>query len=489
MQEKKNNIIRTRFAPSPTGFLHIGGLRTALYSYLYAKKHNGAFLLRIEDTDQARNVQGAVDNLINTLNWAGITFDEGPGKEGSFGPYIQSQRLDLYKKYTEQLISEKHAYYCFCSSERLDQLRQKQIAQKLPPAYDRHCRNIDPIIALEKTKSEPFVVRMKVPLTGEITFNDLIRGKITIAYKNIDDQIILKSDGFPTYHLAVVVDDKLMEISHVIRGEEWLPSTPKHLLLYEYFGWHAPEFAHLPLLLNPDRSKLSKRQGDVAVEDYRKKGFLPEALVNFVALLGWNPGDEREIFSLNELVEAFSFAHVHKAGAVFDVTKLEWMNGLYLHKKTNTEILELIKLNIDPEFETKLSLLKHEQILILINLYKDKFKVLSDLAQIIITLDQAPSEYEANGLEQFVTPETCQYLTQLIEKLKATEWNLNDLTTMIKSLVKELNIKFPNMAQPIRLALTGTITSPGIYEMLVAFGKDESLNRLTTFLKFISNKN
>lgn len=477
MQENKNNIVRTRFAPSPTGFLHIGGLRTALYSYLYAKKNNGTFILRIEDTDQARNVQGAVEGLINILNWAGITFDEGPGKEGSFGPYIQSQRLDLYKKYTEQLINDNHAYYCFCSEERLDQVRQKQIAQKLPPAYDRHCRNIDPKLALEKSKQEKHVVRMKVPLIGEITFNDLIRGKITIAYKNIDDQIILKSDGFPTYHLAVVVDDKLMQISHVIRGEEWLPSTPKHLLLYEYFGWQAPEFAHLPLLLNSDRSKLSKRQGDVAVEDYRKKGYLPEALVNFVALLGWNPGDEREIFSLNELVEAFSFAHVHKAGAVFDINKLEWMNGVYLHKKTAAEILELIKFNVDPEFEDTFSL---------IDLYKDKFKNLSDLSGIIKKLDKAPSEYEITGIEQFVTPETQGNLQKLIDTLNNTKWEATELTAAIKNLTKELNIKFPFMAQPIRLALTGTITSPGIYEMLVAFGRQESINRLNSFLKYIN---
>lgn len=488
MQENNNNIIRTRFAPSPTGFLHIGSLRTALYSFLYAKKNNGKFIIRIEDTDQARNVQGAVEGLIDILNWTGITFDEGPGKDGAFGPYVQSQRLDLYNKYTQQLIDNNHAYYCFCSEERLDSVRQKQIMQKLPPAYDRHCRNMDIKISLEKSKQEKHVVRMKVPLTGEMTFIDLIRGKITIAYKNIDDQIILKSDGFPTYHLAVVVDDKLMHISHVIRGEEWLPSTPKHLLLYEYFGWQAPAFAHLPLLLNPDRSKLSKRQGDVAVEDYRKKGYLPEALVNFVALLGWNPGDEREIFSIEELIEAFSFAHVHKAGAVFDINKLEWFNGTYLHKKTNKEILELIKSNIDSKFEEKLSFLSHEQVLMLINLYKEKFKNLYDLSKIIITLDTAPSEYENNGIKQFVKPETNDYLNKLLTKLNHIDWNLTDLTTEIKKLVTELNIKFPELAQPIRLALTGTITSPGIYEMLVAFGKQESIKRLNTFLNYIESK-
>lgn len=485
VQEKKINTVRTRFAPSPTGYLHIGGLRTALYSYLYAKKNNGSFLLRIEDTDQTRTVPGALENLITTLNWANIDFDEGPGKEGAFGPYIQSQRLDLYKKYAQQLIDDKNAYLCFCTPERLEQVRQKQIAQKLPPAYDHFCRNIDPKIALERSKLEKHVIRMKVPLAGEITFTDLIRGKISIAYKNVDDQIIMKSDGFPTYHLAVVVDDKLMEITHVIRGEEWLPSTPKHLLLYKYFGWQAPEFAHLSLLLNADRSKLSKRQGDVAVEDYRKKGYLPEALVNFVALLGWNPGDEREIFSMQELIEAFSFEHVHKAGAIFDVTKLEWMNGIYLHKKTNTEILELIKLNIDSDFETKLTNFSNEQILEFINLYKEKFRNLYDLSQIIILLNNIPEKYEQTGMDQFVNTETKGSLSSLIEKLDNAQWNLDEITKLIKTFAKDNNIKFPFIAQPIRLALTGTITSPGIYEMLIAFGKEESINRLKRFLNNI----
>jgi len=487
VQEKIIKGVRTRFAPSPTGFLHIGGLRTALYSFLFAKKNNGKFILRIEDTDQARNVPGAIENLINTLNWAGISYDEGPDKKGSFGPYIQSERLNLYKKYAQQLIEHKHAYYCFCSEERLNQVRQLQISQKLPPSYDRHCRNLDDNLVQERIKKEPYVIRMKVPLTGEITFSDLIRGKITISYKTVDDQIIIKSDGFPTYHLAVVIDDKLMEISHVIRGEEWLPSTPKHLLLYQYFGWQAPEFAHLPLLLNSDRSKLSKRQGDVSVEDYKKKGYLSQALVNFVALLGWNPGTEQEIFSLEELIQVFSFDHVHKAGAIFDLNKLEWMNGVYLHKLSSNNILQLIISDVEQNFLSKLKMLNNDQVLTLIDLYKDRFKNLLELSQIIIKLDNIPTEYEQTGIDQFINSQTKNNIKILIDNLNSTEWNIDSLTILFKQLVKEFNIKFPLLSQPVRLALTGTISSPGIYEMLIVFGKTESLRRIEHFLKYIEN--
>ena len=286
-------MVRTRFAPSPTGYLHVGGLRTALYNYIFARKHHGSFVLRIEDTDQERKVEGAIENLIETLKWTGIIPDEGPGFGGDYGPYIQSERLELYRRHAEILLEKELAYYCFCSQERLERLRQEQIAKKQPPRYDNHCRNLPADEVKRKLQSgEKFVIRMKTPLQGSVEVRDLIRGKVSFSADVLDDQILIKSDGFPTYHLANVVDDHLMKISHVIRGEEWLPSTPKHVLLYEYFNWKSPEFAHLPLLLNPDRSKLSKRHGDVAVESYRQKGYLAEALINFLALLGWNPGTD-----------------------------------------------------------------------------------------------------------------------------------------------------------------------------------------------------
>ncbi|MBI5732269.1 MAG: glutamate--tRNA ligase, partial [Candidatus Magasanikbacteria bacterium] len=341
--------IRVRFAPSPTGYLHIGSLRTALFNYLFARQKGGDFILRIEDTDQTRYVAGAVEQLIAALNQMGLAYDEGPilknGKiteKGDWGPYFQSQRTAFYQKYADKLIESGRAYYCFCAAERLEKLRQTQQLNKQPTIYDGSCRRLSAADCQKKIRDKvPYVIRLKVPKKGKTKFHDLIRGEVEFENKLIDDQIILKSDGFPTYHLANVVDDCLMKISHVIRGEEWLPSMPKHILLYQAFGWEPPRFAHLPLLLNPDKSKLSKRQGDVAVEDYLKKGYLPEALLNFVALLGWNPGTEREIFNLKELVEIFDLARVQKAGAIFNLQKLDWLNAQFIKKKTLKELVKI----------------------------------------------------------------------------------------------------------------------------------------------------
>ena len=286
------STVRVRFAPSPTGYLHVGGLRTALYNFLYARKMGGSFLLRIEDTDRARYVEGAVENLVQSLAWAGLRYDEGPGKEGNVGPYVQSERLALYRTHVDRLLKSGNAYYAFDTPEELDAMRKEQEQRRLSPKYDRRALKLTPE-EIERKLGEgcPYVVRLKVPEAETIAFDDCVRGRVEFSGVQIDDQVLLKSDGYPTYHLANVVDDHLMGITHVIRGEEWLSSTPKHVLLYHFFGWDLPVFAHLPLLLNADKSKLSKRQGDVSVEDYRLKGYLPEALVNFVALLGWNPGD------------------------------------------------------------------------------------------------------------------------------------------------------------------------------------------------------
>ncbi|HHE54163.1 MAG TPA: glutamate--tRNA ligase, partial [Caldithrix abyssi] len=333
--------VRVRFAPSPTGYVHVGSLRTALYNYLFARHNKGQFVLRIEDTDRNRYVPGAVENLLETLQWAGLDYDEGPEKGGPYGPYFQSERMEIYSQHVQILLEKDAAYPCFCSEERLSAMREEQAQKNLPIMYDGHCRNIPKEQALERMKNETHVIRLKVPRNGTTIVEDLIRGTVSFENNVIDDQILLKSDGYPTYHLANVVDDHLMKISHVIRGEEWLPSTPKHILLYQAFGWELPQFAHLPLLLNPDRTKLSKRQGDVAVEDYRAKGFLPQALVNFVALLGWNKGDDQEIFSLEELIEYFSLERVNKAGAVFDLKKLEWMNGHYIRNIDEQEYLKI----------------------------------------------------------------------------------------------------------------------------------------------------
>ncbi|MBU3741895.1 MAG: glutamate--tRNA ligase [Candidatus Kapabacteria bacterium] len=331
-------MVRVRFAPSPTGFLHIGSLRTALYNFLFARHHGGVCILRIEDTDRTRFVEGAIEEQINSLAWAGVTFDEGPHVGGNYGPYVQSERFDLYRTYGMQLVESGHAYYAFDTAEELDAMRVRQQAAGIAPKYDRSSMRNQYTLGEQETQrllaeAAPHVIRLKVPLTADVRFHDEIRGDVVVAGREIDDQILLKSDGFPTYHLANVVDDHLMEITHVIRAEEWLPSTPKHVLLYEAFGWKAPTFAHVPLMLNPDRTKMSKRHGDVMVRDFAAKGYFPDALVNFVALCGWNPAEDREIYAMQELIDRFTLDRVHRAGAVFDYKKLEWMNAEYLRAK------------------------------------------------------------------------------------------------------------------------------------------------------------
>lgn len=336
-----NSDIRVRFAPSPTGYVHVGGLRTALYNYLFARHNDGKFILRIEDTDRERFVKGAIDNLQKVFAWAGLDYDEGPDKETGTDSYFQSERLHIYQEHIKTLINNGDAYPCFCSSDRIEQMRSKQMERGEDARYDGTCRSVKLDEVKQRMRNETHTIRMRITASEEIVVDDLIRGKVSFQSNNLDDQVLIKSDGFPTYHFANVVDDHLMGITHVIRGEEWLPSTPKHILLYRMLGWNIPYFAHLPLLLNTDRSKLSKRQGDVAVEDYRDKGILSQALINFVALLGWNKGEDQEIFSLSELCEYFSLDRVTKSGAVFDLDKLNWMNGQYIRQIKESEYLKI----------------------------------------------------------------------------------------------------------------------------------------------------
>lgn len=340
--------VRVRFAPSPTGFLHIGSLRTALYNYLFAKHNGGTCILRVEDTDRTRLVEGAIEEQIESLRWAGVVFDEGPHVGGAYGPYIQSERFDMYAKYGMQLVETGNAYYAFDTSEELDAMRLRQQAAGIAPKYDRSTMRNQYTLGEDETKRllaeyAQHVIRLKVPLQTDVRFQDAVRGDMIVSGREIDDQILLKSDGFPTYHLANVVDDHLMEITHVIRGEEWLPSTPKHILLYEAFGWTPPSFSHLPLLLNADRSKMSKRHGDVMVADFRAKGYFPDALVNYVSMCGWNPGTDKEVFTMQELVDAFTLERVNKAGAVFDYKKLDWMNGEYMKMMSPTVLADLLR--------------------------------------------------------------------------------------------------------------------------------------------------
>jgi glutamyl-tRNA synthetase len=470
--------IVTRFAPSPTGFLHVGGLRTALYSYLFAKKHNGQFLLRIEDTDQERKVAGAVESLIKVLDFFKLHRDQQE-------PIVQSQRLPIYKKYAEQLVANGRAYYCFCAKERLEQLRTDQMAKSLPTMYDGFCQSLTADEIQQKlSENLPHVIRLKVPKSGVTEFTDVIRGSVQFDNKTIDDQVLMKSDGFPTYHLANVVDDHEMGITHVIRGEEWISSTPKHILLYLAFGWDAPLFAHLPLLLNPDKTKLSKRQGDVAVEDYLKKGYLPEALLNFVLLLGWNPGTEQEIFSLEQMTEAFDLERVNKAGSVFDVQKLDWLNGLYIRHTPIEKLTELCKpyltaaeITADNTVIQKIIATQHERL-----------KRLDEIVELTSFFFSQPEYDPALLIWKGMTAETVKTnLTELHKILVGVsdlDWNAKTLELLVKNHIESVGKNNGEYLWPLRVALSGLKASPGPFEIAEALGKDETIVRIEKGVSF-----
>jgi glutamyl-tRNA synthetase len=474
--------IRVRFAPSPTGFVHVGSLRTALYNYLFVKNHHGKYVLRVEDTDQARYTEGAVENLLDTLKWCGLDYDEGPEIGGDSGPYYQSQRLSIYRKYMEQLIEKDAAYPCFCSEERLEKLRTEQISKKFTPKYDGHCRHLEKKEALSRRKDEKHVIRLKIPSVGITTVNDIIRGEITFQNEMIDDQVLMKSDGFPTYHLANVVDDHLMKITHVIRGEEWLNSTPKHILLYNYFGWPCPQFAHLPLLLNPDRSKLSKRQGDVAVEDYRKKGYLPEALLNFAALLGWNRGDDEEIFSLEELIRDFSLERVNKSGAVFNLEKLKWMNGQYIRKLPENQYLTLALEAMKDAGLDSGNRQTSEQIALAVRNSIDIFSEIEDRAALFF--HEGPLNFTESALD-WVKMETSKkvFLAMVSEIKGQSEMTLDTFKLVMGNVQKETGIKGKDLWMPVRSALTGTTEGPELPQVIQILGKAKIINLLEQAIK------
>ncbi len=475
-------MIRTRFAPSPTGFLHVGGLRTALYNYLFAKQNQGHFVLRIEDTDQRRKVAGAVENLIATLDWAGVKPDEGPNLGGKFGPYVQSERLELYRKYADELLEKGHAYYCFCSAERLQKLKEWQTAHKIPPRYDNHCRNLTPAeVQARLAAGEEHVIRLKVPIDGTVVVNDLIRGQVTFPVGLVDDQVLIKSDGFPTYHLANVIDDHLMHISHVIRGEEWLPSTPKHVLLYQYFGWELPQFAHLSLLLNPDKSKLSKRQGDVAAEDYRRKGFLPEALINFLALLGWNPGDDREIFSIEDLIKEFSLERVSKSGAIFNIEKLTWMNSLYIRKLEPEQLLKAARpyLPVTGNWSDA-------KILAALITVKDGLNTLAEVTPKTAFYFTECLAYNSPDIQEFlVTSQGVAVLTALIPLVRSeTNFGSETFVAHVKTVQKMTGIKGRPLWMAVRAALTGESHGPEIHHITGVLDRETCLARLEAALVY-----
>lgn len=482
--------IRVRFAPSPTGYLHIGGLRTALYNYLFAKRNNGKFILRIEDTDQTRFVEGALENLIRSLEWSGITYDEGVFFEddklvqkGDAGPYIQSERLGIYREYVDYLIENGHAYYCFCDMDRLEDLRERQKIEGKVPKYDGLCRGVSLENAKERIAAgEEYVVRLKMPDNHQIEFDDLVRGHISINSDDLDDQVLLKSDGYPTYHMAVVVDDHLMGITHVVRGEEWISSTPKHVYLFESFGWETPKFVHLPTVLNESRKKLSKREGDVSVEDFKSSGYLPEGLVNYLALVGWSPEGNKEIMSLEEMVEEFSFDRVASAGGIFDRKKLDWVNSHYMKELNIDDFYNLSKPFIINSGLVEESFFDaHEEwTKVLLETIQDS---VDNLAQVPEQIKFAFEDYpEILGDEELevLKGETVPELLDAIEnKVKQMDViTLEDAKTFMKEIQKETGIKGKNLFMPTRIAITGVQHGPELANILYLIGKEKILDRI-----------
>lgn len=470
----------TRFAPSPTGDLHIGGLRTALFAYLFAQKNQGKFFLRIEDTDQTRYKEGSVDGIITGLKWAGLHYD---------GQIVyQSKRTEIYQKHAAELVENGHAYHCFCTADDLASMRQEQTADgNTVTRYDRRCLSLTP----EEVKSRldsgvPHVIRLKVP-SGETEFTDLIRGQVKINNADIDDQILLKSDGFPTYHLANVIDDHEMGITHVIRAEEWLPSTPKHIILYQMFGWEIPEFVHLSMILAPDRTKLSKRHGATSVLEFKNLGYLPEAVVNYIALLGWNPGTEQEIFSLKELEHEFDLAKVNKAGAIFDINKLDWMNGHYIRQKTIKELAALCLPYLENDKNIKIQEYKNNYIELVVGLEQERLKKLSEIGErtkyffVHPTVDPQMLVWKKSTPEE--TQERLKFLLEFLITIPEENWTRNTLEEVLIEEIKKHGYGNGDTLWPMRVALSGEEKSPSPFEIAEVLGKEETLERLKVSIK------
>ncbi|MFH1426676.1 MAG: glutamate--tRNA ligase [Candidatus Kerfeldbacteria bacterium] len=486
-----SETVRTRFAPSPTGEPHIGNIRSALYAYLWARKNGGSFILRIEDTDAARTVKGSLDAILDGLTWLGIDWDEGPIKGGDYGPYIQSERIDIYKEHIDQLVKGGAAYYCFCSKEELDELRTKQQECHEAPKYDKRCNKLAEDEVKRRLKNgDEHTVRLSVPDEGEIVVKDRVRGDVTFNAKDIDDQVLLKSDGFPTYHLANVVDDHLMGVTHIIRGEEWLPSTPKHILLYQAFGWDVPEWVHLSLFLSSKGGKMSKRQGEMSLLSFRDKGYLPEAIVNFIALLGWNPKTTEELFTLEQLEQRFDIAQINAPNPVFDTDKLDWMNQQYLQKLDRYDILRRIKSLSEMEsdyrgtYEAFLQWFgdfddnKQESV---IHYLKERSKTLLDVANSYEILHMP--DYEGDKLiwkksDKNGTIEALKGIYQLLEKVDSSEYVAVSLEKSILEWISDNGLKNGDVLWPTRLALSGMEKSPPPFELAEILGKEESLNRI-----------
>jgi len=482
--------IRVRYAPSPTGFPHVGNIRTALFNWLFARHHGGSFVIRIEDTDVARTVEGALESILGGLRWLGMDWDEGPEVGGEYGPYFQSQRRLLYREAAERLISQGDAYYCYCSPQRLDEMRQEQQKRKQPPGYDRTCRNLS---AEERKFKEAEgitpVVRFKVPLEGQTTFNDLIRGEVTFEHRTIDDLVLLKSDGYPTYHLASVVDDHLMEISHVLRAEEWLSSTPRHLLLYDRLGFEPPQFAHLPMILGNDRSKLSKRHGAVSITEYQEKGCLPETMINFLALLGWSLDDKTELFTREELVANFSLERISRTAAIFNVEKLDWMNGVYIRQLALEDFtrraLPFLENDLPPEVKRPLSGEYVNQIMPLI---QERARTLAEMPELVdfFFVDQLhyePGVLIGKKMDRVSTVKALEVARQRLEQLEA--FDEESLEATLRPLAEELDLKTGQLFGALRTATTGRTAAPPLFQTMAVLGKERCLKRITSALAML----
>lgn len=467
------HTIRTRIAPSPTGIAHVGTLYIALFNYAFAKQHGGQFIVRSEDTDRTRFVEGAEQVVLDALAWAGITADESVVVGGPFAPYRQSERLDIYKKYVDELIESGNAYYCFATPEELQAMREEQQRRGLPPKYDGRYRDYPLDTARERIAAgESYVVRMRVP-EGKTRWNDLIRGEVEIDHTQVDDQVLLKSDGFPTYHLAVVVDDHLMEITHVMRGEEWISSTPKHILLYQMFGWEIPEFAHMPLLRNADHTKLSKRRNDVSVVSYEQKGYLPEALLNFLMLLGWSHPAGKEFLTLEEFVHDFTLERMQKTGPVFDLNKLDWMNGKYIRETLNqSELAERLKPFLPSNFPSALM----PKVLPLV---VDRLVRLDEFDELTSFFYQASTPDAATLLKKSDAQAVEEQLSATLAELESlSEWSTPGIEHALRTLQERHDWKKSQYFMMIRVAITGRTATPPLFETMEVIGQGACLDRL-----------
>lgn len=480
-----NKTVRTRFAPSPTGFMHIGNLRTALYEYLVAKSQGGDFVLRIEDTDRERYVEGAVDIIYNTLRVAGLQHDEGPDKPGEYGPYVQSERLNMYKPYAEQLIEQGKAYRCFCTKERLDSLKDDETPGG---GYDRHCRDL-PQEEIDRLLAEgvPYVIRQKMPLEGSTTFTDAVFGEITVENSELQDQILIKTDGYPTYNFANVIDDHTMNITHVVRGCEYLSSTPKYNLLYEAFGWEVPTYIHLPLIIGKDAegnvAKLSKRHGSTGFEDLIKEGYLPQAIINYVALLGWCPSDNQEMFTLDELTKAFNISGISKSPSIFDYDKLEWFNGEYIRKMSPEEFTSYAM----PYYKEAVTSreLPWDKLCGILQQRVTKFTQIPEMIDFFDKLPEYDAEMFVNKKSKTNLENAPVMLKAVTDKLTALEsWDKDSIHDCLINLAQELEVKNGTVMWPARIAAAGKKVTPGgAVEILEILGRDEALARLNLGLE------